>query len=141
MKRSKIVFGVTYSVNLLESLLLPFLLMADIAAGFTSVALMWTLIALEFALWCGTAITANVIAEGKYKKLWFASFSPLIFILPTCVFVNGSQVSDLWLIILSAIIIVILFCLTPFLISAAHQKKKNSTENNKEKFQDNNETV
>ncbi|MCM1534257.1 MAG: hypothetical protein NC099_06365 [Corallococcus sp.] len=45
MKRYKIVFGVTYSVNLLESLLLPFLLMADIAAGFTSVALMWTLIA------------------------------------------------------------------------------------------------
>lgn len=142
-KKLKIIFGVTFSFNILESVFLPFILLTAIALGFSSIAFMWALLIVALALWCGSGVTSNIIAGRHPKKLWFASIAPFAFLLPACFFASSSEASDTWLIISITFLLNLLICFVPFLISMSRHRKrnKNVVDCNKDNIKENNESV
>lgn len=142
MKKSKIIFAVTFTVNLLECALSPFILVATIY-GAGNAALMYTLIALEFAVWCGTAIVANVIAGRSVKTHWYAAVMPFILSVPVCFLLISPKYEKLWLTLSVDILLNALVCVAPLLISASRQRKKAAVqaEKTEKASKENNETI
>lgn len=145
MKKSRIVFVVMLSCNLIESALLPFILVATIfGLGLTGQnALMWILLILELAFWCGTAIVANIMAGYNVKTRWYSAVLPFIFSLPLFLTVCSPENADSLLILAIFFAINILTCVVPLLVTARRQRKKAAVqaEENEKIIKENNETV
>ena len=143
-KQTKIVFAIMLTLNIFESALFFLIIPYSVYIGFINMILMWLLLIMDFALWIGTSITANIIAGRSPKSRWYSVLSPFLALSLVANFgVYGNEIGEL-LILLSMVLVACLFIgLVPFLSSMAYQRKKNKIEtvNSLVKFDENNETV
>lgn len=137
MKKSKKVMSVMLLLNFLECVLSPFALIL-LAFAMNSDIIKWLVIALLMLIWCGTAITANIMAGLDVKARWYAALLPFIFSLPICIFLISPKYEQLWIAILVDILLNALTCVTPLLLTAARKKNKHDIG---ERIEGKNETV
>lgn len=147
-KKLEITYNVTLGINLGESLLLPVILILMIPLAYVNYATMWIALVLVLLCWCGTAIVANVIAGLNIKKRWCAALLPFVLTLPACFVLICPKYEQLLWAILIDILVNVLMCVAPLLISAACQRKKAAiqamsaqAEEKENTIKENNETI
>lgn len=124
-KKLKIVFAVMLAFNAAFSLLSFVIIPLLVCLGFISMALMWAALLVDFALWGGSAVTANVIAGFDPQKKWYSVLSPFFTVsLPIVFATEGSNIYDLPIISVIILITCALVGLVPFLITIAARRKK-----------------
>lgn len=133
---------VMLTVNLLASFVSPFIFIIA-AFALPNDAVKWTLLVMYIAVWCGTAIVANSMAGHKVKTHWYTAVLPFVITLPVCVFLTYPKFEYILLGLLVDIILNVLMCVVPLLISASLQRKKAiaQVEKIENTLKENNETI